>query len=98
MALMMYLILGVVALYLFRVNPVLCVGIVGAVVFFKVRGRAVNRRLKPRAGASPATEAALVAMCISLLERSELPAPQSPNWNASPRFPEEDPLGGLFLD
>ncbi len=95
---MMYLILGVVALYLFRVNPVLCVGIVGAVVFFKVRGRAGKRHLKPSPGASPATEAALVAMCISLLERSERAEHQSQTRSNGARSPDNDPLGGLFLD
>ncbi len=98
MSIMTYLILFLVAGYLFRVNPVLCVGLVGAVVFFKVRGYFGSRKSQSRSGGSAASEAALVAMCITLLERSE--RKETPSYrralNAPPR--DEDPLEGLFLD
>ncbi len=95
---MTYLILFVVAAYLFKVNPVLCVMLVGAVVFFKVRGFFGGRRNHSRASGSAASEAALVAMCIALLQRSERTRQQSENQTANRQSPEEDPLEGLFLD
>ncbi len=97
---MTYLILFIVAAYLFKVNPVLCVVLVGAVVFFKVRGFFGGRHVRGRSHeSSKASEAALVALCISLLGRSEQHERESRarREDSCPRE-EEDPLEGLFLD
>lgn len=95
---MTYLILFLVAGYLFRVNPVLCIGLVGAIVFFKIRGFFGSRKSQARSSGSVASEAALVAMCITLLDRSERkePSPRNPKTHDSSH--DEDPLEGLFLD
>ncbi len=98
MALMMYLVLGVVGLYLFRINPLLCVGVAAAVLFFKIRGAVGRRHSKARAGASPATEAALVSLCITLIERADLAEQHARSKVATPRYPDIDPLDGLFLE
>ncbi len=98
MSLLTYLILFIVAGYLFKVNPVLCVGLVGAVVFFKIRGFFGGRRSHARSHESAASEAALAAMCITLLDLSERTEQQSRNRTVNSHVSEEDPLEGLFLD
>ncbi len=98
MSLLTYLLLFIVAAYLFQVNPVICVVLVGVVVFFKVRGFFGGRHSHARAHESAASEAALVAMCIALLERSDRADYQSRNRSDNPPSPDEDPLEGLFLD
>ncbi len=98
MSLLTYLILFIVAAYLFKVNPVLCVILAGAVVFFKVRGFFGGRHHHARSGGSAASEAALVATCIAILERLERSESQARNRVARPGSPEDDPLDGLFLD
>lgn len=95
---MTYLILGIVSLYLFQVNPVLCVAIIGAVVFFKIRGVFGGLRARTKSGGSATTEAALVAMCITLLERSERGQQYARDPNVKSHSLEDDPLDGLFLD
>ncbi len=98
MSLLTYLILFLVAAYLFQVNPVVCVVLVGAVVFFKVRGFFGGRHSHARSSESRASEAALVALCISILERSERPAQPSLNRGEKCDLRGDDPLEGLFLD
>ncbi len=98
MSILTYLILFIVAAYLFQVNPVVCVVLVGAVAFFKIRGFFGGRRGHARARESGATEAALVAMCITLLERSERTEQQARTRTTDFRSPNDDPLEALFLD
>ncbi len=98
MSILTYLILFIVAGYLFKVNPVICVALVGAVAFFKIRGFFGGRRNYARASGNAPSEAAVVALCITLLERSERMEQQSPTFTTDSRSPEEDPLEGLFLD
>src|SRR4030042_2833174 len=98
MSLFSYLILGLVAVYLFQVNPVLCVVLAGAVVFFKVRGKFGGKHDKTRSSGSAATEAALVAMCIALLERGENSENLWRHQQQRSHIPEDDFLGGLFLE
>ncbi len=99
MSLLTYLILFIVAAYLFQVNPVVCVVLVGAVIFFKVRGFFGGRHSRNQSrDSSAASEAALVALCITLLERSERAEQQSRGRTANARSLEADPLEGLFLD
>ncbi len=97
MSIMTYLILFLVAGYLFKVNPVLCVGLVGAVVFFKIRGFFGGRKSRARSAMPAASEAALVAVCLTLLERSGRYKSQSQNRPTKTPSLEEDPLEGLFL-
>ncbi len=99
MSIMTYLILFLVAGYLFRVNPVLCVGLVGAVVFFKVRGFFGGRHSRNQTrDPSAASQAALVALCLSILERSEQRKhPSQSRGENSHTNEEDDPLEGLFL-
>ncbi len=97
MSLMAYLVLFLVAGYLFRVNPVLCVGLVGAVVFFKVRGFFGGRKGHARSPENAASNAALVALCLSILERSDQRRPpMDPPREGSLATNEDDPLEGLF--
>ena len=98
MSILTYLILGVVAVYLFQVNPLLCIAIAGAVAFFKIRGIFGGRRYRTHAATSHTTEAALVAMCLTLLEWSERAERQVQGNTARSGNHEDDPLGGLFLD
>jgi hypothetical protein len=98
MSLMTYLILGIVSLYLFKVNPVLCVVIMGAIVFFKIRGAFGGRHTKGQERGSAATEVALAAMCITLLERSERGQQYAGYGNVKSRSIGDDPLDGLFLN
>ncbi len=99
MSLLTYLILFVVAAYLFKVNPVLCVGLVGAVVFFKVRGFFGGRHSRGQTrDSSAASQAALVAMCIALQDRSERRDLTPMNQKVDNSGPDYDPLEGLFLD
>ncbi len=98
MSLLTYLVLFVVAAYLFKVNPVLCVVLVGAVAFFKVRGFFGGQRSQTRSNGNAATETALVAMCIALLGRTEQDEKPSQNRNEKSNSREVDPLEGLFLD
>ncbi len=98
MSILTYLILFLVAAYLFKVNPVLCVVLVGAVVFFKVRGFFGGRKSRVRSGGSTASEAALVALCVAILERSGRESTLQRIKVTNPRSKEGDPLEGLFLD
>ncbi len=100
MSMMTYLILFLVAAYLFQVNPVICVVLVGAVVFFKVRGFFGGRHSRGQSrDSSAASQAALVALCISILEQSGQRQSPSRSTGGNSREPtEDDPLEGLFLD
>ncbi len=99
MSLLTYLILFIVTAYLFQVNPVICVVLVGAVVFFKVRGFFGGRHSRGQSrDSSVASQAALVALCISILERSERTEPQPRNRPVNTQDAEDDPLEGLFRD
>ncbi len=90
MSVMTYLILFLFAGYLFKVNPVLYVGLMEAIVFFKVRGFFGNRKNRTRPNGSAASEVALMALCITLLKRSE--HRESSQWNRTSR---ESPLRGI---
>jgi len=93
MSILAFLILSIVALYLFRVNPVLCIVIFGAILFFKMRGFYGNRSSRNRSPPfSPATEAAILALCLDLLRRSG-------SMDHQPRNDGRvDPLQGLFIE
>jgi hypothetical protein len=92
-------VLGVAAVYLFQINPFLCVVVAGLMAFFKVRGIIGNQHDRVRAGASPATEAALVATCLTLLERAERVEREALRDQVTSRSKhhEDDSLGRLFL-
>jgi len=96
--LLQYIILGLVALYLFKVNPFLCVALVAAVLFFKFRRARGKRGGNDRRSA--ALEAALVTLVTRLLEREDAARadPASRGARSPPRNARSDRLGGLFRE
>ncbi len=96
MSLLTYFILFVVAAYLFKVNPVLCVVLVGAVVFFKIRGFFGGKHNQIRSIWGETSEAALVPIYLVLLEQSERAERQLRSRDEQINYPDGDPLDRLF--
>ena len=92
----LWLMLGLVVVYSFKVNPLLAVGIVGAVVL-------VKRRVHKKGASQSDNSANNMAMVLLLTQtlgqetREKRRAPVAPVANAQSST-EDDPLGGLFRD
>ena len=85
-----YVLLLLAGLYLFKINPVLCVAVVAVVLFVKLWSSRSRKRPKQ---ANMELDAVLALLMTQLLAQNSAPSRHSPRKQSS----AEDPLGGLFL-
>jgi hypothetical protein len=95
---LLYLILGIAALYLFKVNPLLCVVLVAVVLFIKFRG--FRRKNPGKDSRLVELESTLVLLLRRLFEREEGSRAMSTpvSQNAPPRGARVHQFGGLFRE